>query len=67
MSNNMIKRVCVSWLLMAASLSYAADPVAISHAWARATAPGQDVGAAYLELGPVTGTLDLYLAFANLV
>jgi copper(I)-binding protein len=54
MSNNMIKRVCVSWLLMAASLSCAADPVAISHAWARATAPGQDVGAAYLELKSAT-------------
>jgi copper(I)-binding protein len=54
MSSNMIKRVCVSWLLMAAWLSCAADSVAISHAWARATAPGQDVGAAYLELKSAT-------------
>jgi copper(I)-binding protein len=58
----MIKRVCVSWLLMAASLSYAADPVAISHAWARATAPGQDVGAAYLEL---KSAIDLTLTKAE--
>jgi copper(I)-binding protein len=36
--------------LMAASWAQAADPVAISHAWVRASAPGQEVGAAYMEL-----------------
>lgn len=36
--------------LFAAVPVQAAEPVAISHAWARATAPGQDVGAAYMEL-----------------
>lgn len=46
----MIKRLFILWFSMAASISCAADSVAISHAWARATAPGQDVGAAYLEL-----------------
>jgi copper(I)-binding protein len=46
----MIKRLFTLCFLMAASISCAADSVAISHAWARATAPGQGVGAAYLEL-----------------
>jgi len=46
----MIKRFCMLWLLMSASAGCTADPVAINHAWARATAPGQEVGAAYLEL-----------------
>lgn len=46
----MIKRLFTLCFLMAASTSCAADSVAISHAWARATAPGQGVGAAYLEL-----------------
>jgi copper(I)-binding protein len=32
------------------ALAQAADPVTISHAWVRATAPGQDVGAAYMQL-----------------
>lgn len=51
MSNNMVKRLCTLWLLLtAASLAHAADPVAVSNAWARATAPGQEVGAAYMEL-----------------
>lgn len=37
-------------LLLAVGACQAADPVAASHGWARATAPGQDVGAAYLDL-----------------
>ena len=49
----MTKHFCASLLLMAAAVSCTAAPVAISHAWARATAPGQDVGAAYLELKSV--------------
>jgi hypothetical protein len=36
----------------------AAELVNISHAWARATAPGQEVGAAYMNLkSPVDATL----------
>lgn len=46
----MIRNLCTLLLLAAAGLCHAADPVAISHAWARATAAGQEVGAAYLEL-----------------
>lgn len=46
----MIRSLCTFLLLAAACFCHAADPVAISHAWARATAPGQEVGAAYLEL-----------------
>ena len=49
----MTKHFCASLLLMAAAVSCTAAPVAISHAWARATAPGQGVGAAYLELKSV--------------
>jgi copper(I)-binding protein len=33
-----------------------AEPVQISHAWARATAPGQEVGAAYMALKSDTDT-----------
>lgn len=54
MSNSMIKRFCASLLLVAAALSCTAASVTIDHAWARATAPGQDVGAAYLELKSAT-------------
>lgn len=44
-------RIASLWLgLSAAALAHAADPVAVSNAWARATAPGQEVGAAYMEL-----------------
>jgi len=50
----MTKRLCAALLLMAAALSCTAAPVAISHTWARATAPGQNVGAAYLELKSAT-------------
>ena len=46
----MFQRLFTLWFLMAASISCAADSVAISHAWVRATVPGQNVGAAYLEL-----------------
>lgn len=46
----MFKRLFTLWFLMASSISCAADSVAISNAWARATAPGQNVGAVYLEL-----------------
>lgn len=37
-------------LLAASCVVQAAEPVSISRAWARATAPGQNAGAAYLEL-----------------
>lgn len=33
---------------------YAAEPLTITDAWARATAPGQDVGAAYMTLKSAT-------------
>ena len=46
----MIRRYFMAWLLMGAAAGCTADPVTIDHAWARATAPGQEVGAAYLEL-----------------
>ena len=46
----MMRSLSTFLLLAVAGLCHAADPVAISHAWARATAPGQEVGAAYLEL-----------------
>jgi periplasmic copper chaperone A len=55
----MRNRIC-AWL--AACLlpfaSVAAEPVNISGAWARATAPGQEVGAAYMVLqSPLDATL----------
>jgi copper(I)-binding protein len=45
----------VALLLLAGSVSViAADAVQISNAWARATAPGQEVGAAYMTLKSAT-------------
>lgn len=53
MRNSMTSRLAT--LLLALSLwpvsqAFAADLVTIENAWARATVPGQTVGAAYLEL-----------------
>jgi hypothetical protein len=45
---------CVLSLLLA-SVAQAAEPVVASNAWARASMPGQQVGAAYLELRSATG------------
>ena len=45
-------------LLLVPLAGAAADSVSVSHAWARATAPGQEVGTAYLSLkSPVDTTL----------
>ncbi|MDR2876131.1 MAG: copper chaperone PCu(A)C [Methylobacillus sp.] len=49
-------------LLLATTTTHAAPPLEISHAWARATAPGQTVGAAYMELKSAT---DLTLVAAE--
>jgi copper(I)-binding protein len=46
----MFRILLSSAFLICAGLAQAADPVVVSHAWARATAPGQDVGAAYMQL-----------------
>lgn len=43
-------RTASLWLGLSAAALAHADPVVISNAWARATAPGQEVGAAYMEL-----------------
>lgn len=51
----MLNKLCV--LLLACLLplaSTAAEPLDISQAWARATAPGQEVGAAYMVLQSAT-------------
>ncbi len=42
-------------VLLAAGAAYAAPPVAVSGAWARATAPMQDEGAVYLSLTSEAG------------
>ena len=41
--------------LLLASVALAAEPVVASNAWARASMPGQQVGAAYLELRSAAG------------
>lgn len=74
----MRNKVC---LLLLAYLSswgcLAADSVSISHAWARATAPGQDIGAAYMVLqsavdstlievtSPVAGSIEIHKMSMN--
>lgn len=54
----MMRLVTLISLLLAALASHAGDTVELNRAWARATAPGQDVGAAYMEL---KSTADLTL------
>jgi copper(I)-binding protein len=41
-------------ILFATLAAQAGQPVELKHAWARATAPGQQVGAAYMELKSAT-------------
>jgi copper(I)-binding protein len=48
-----MKHACKRLLIafgMLASTAFAADTVTVSNAWVRATAPGQEVGAAYLDM-----------------
>lgn len=59
-------------LLLAAASATAADPVTVSDPWVRATAPGQNVAGAYMELtspgggalvsaaSPVAGVVELH-------
>ncbi len=37
-------------LCLSCGMAYAADPIAVTHAWAAATAPGQQVGGAYMDI-----------------
>lgn len=46
----MMRTFCAWWLLLVTFAVHAGEPVEVSRAWARATAPGQDTGAAYMEL-----------------
>ena len=46
----MMRVLTVLSLLWATIGAHAAQPVELNRAWARATAPGQEVGAAYMEL-----------------
>lgn len=50
----MNKWITTLFLLVMSVSAYAADAVQISNAWARATAPGQEVGAAYMTLKGAT-------------
>ncbi len=52
------KLLLLSGLAFSLIANAATDTIAITQAWARATAPGQDVGAAYMVLqSPVDATL----------
>lgn len=42
--------VFLSLALMITPVAQAAEPITVSHAWVRATAPGQKVGAAYINI-----------------
>lgn len=50
----MNKWIAALLMLVASLPAAAADAVQISNAWARATAPGQEVGAAYMTLKSAT-------------
>lgn len=52
-----MRPLCIAslWLgLSVAALAHAAEPITVSNAWVRATAPGQEAGAAYMELKSAT-------------
>jgi len=68
-----VKRILgVLGMAMVTLAAYAAQEVELSRAWARTTAPGQEVGAAYLELksandltlvkveSPVAGSVEIH-------
>lgn len=69
---NLYRLFCFCMLALAASSVQADDSVKVSNAWVRATAPGQDVGAAYMTLqsaldtslvkveSPVAGTVEIH-------
>lgn len=52
--NNLIWRMLAALLLCSAA--FAATAAEIKNAWVRATVPGQEVGAAYMELSSPTDT-----------
>lgn len=45
-----MKQFCIATLTLLASIAAQAGTVNIANAWARATVPGQEVGAAYLDI-----------------
>jgi len=51
---NLYRLICLCCLLPV--LAFAANPVNVSDAWVRASAPGQSVGAAYMTLQSPTDT-----------
>lgn len=58
LANRPLVSTLLSLNLLFAFSVQAAEPVAVSNAWARATMPGQNVGAAYLDLrSPAAATL----------
>jgi hypothetical protein len=52
----LFRTLCMFAAVLLAPLAQAAEPIAVTGAWARATAGGQKVGAAYLELAAPAGT-----------
>lgn len=72
MRNQTLGAVGVALALLAAGSSFAAEEVKASHPWAGATAPGQKVAGAYLELSstasatlvavrsPVAGSVEIH-------
>jgi len=67
------RHVLIAIGLLLAGFAQAAEPVRIEQAWARATVPGQEVGAAYMQLtsaadlelvkaeSPAAGTLEIHM------
>jgi periplasmic copper chaperone A len=60
---HMIKALLLSTLLLISSLAQA--EVKISDAWVRATAPGQDIAAAYMNLNSASASTLFYVESAS--
>lgn len=52
---SIVRTICFTLLFTLAACAKAENDIAISNAWARATAPGQKVGAAYMDLSSQKG------------
>lgn len=53
------------WMTTLATIADSAESIRVTHAWARATAPGQTVGAGYLTLDNPSRTEDRLIAITS--
>lgn len=53
------------WMTTLAAIANSGESIRVTHAWARATAPGQTVGAGYLTLDNLSRTEDRLIAITS--